>query len=190
MQILQVNSSIKPEGSVSSALAFEVARRFREKGHQVVLRDVAKNPVSAYTFDAMVQVSSNNQNSAIVQEYSELTQEVLKADVLIIAAPMYNFSIPLQLKAYFDAIAQRGVTFTYESGSAVGLLKAKRAIVILSRGGEYKSQGLDFQEQFIKTYLQFLGVESVDFIFAQAQNMPQAKLHYSEALESVAKLEI
>jgi len=100
----------------------------------------------------------------------ELIAELKAADVVVIGAPMYNFSIPTSLRAWFDHVLRPRVTFAYKDGSVQGMLHGIRAIVIESRGGLYSegpTKAMDFQEPYLKTLLGFIGITDVTFIHAE-----------------------
>jgi FMN-dependent NADH-azoreductase len=95
--------------------------------------------------------------------------------VLVIGAPMYNFGITTQLKAFFDAIARAGVTFTYTATGPVGLLTGKKVYVTLARGGMHKDGGSDWQVPYLKTFLGFVGLTDVTFVYSEGHGMgPEA----------------
>jgi FMN-dependent NADH-azoreductase len=100
-----------------------------------------------------------------------LIEEVEAADVIVIAAPMYNFSIPSTLKAWLDHIARAGRTFGYGANGPEGLLKGKRVFVFTARGGVYSGEspakGMDFQEPYLRAMLGFLGLDDVTFVHAE-----------------------
>lgn len=100
-----------------------------------------------------------------------LIEEVKAADYLLLAAPMYNFFIPSQLKAWFDHIARAGVTFRYTEEGPVGLLSDKKVYVVLSFGGKHKDQVTDTQSTYLRTMLGFIGLKDVEFIYAEGLSM-------------------
>jgi FMN-dependent NADH-azoreductase len=95
---------------------------------------------------------------------NELTNELLEADVLVIGAPIYNFSIPASLKAYFDLVARAGLTFKYTENGPEGLLKNKKAYIVVSSGGTEIGSDIDFAGNYIKHFLGFLGITDVEFV--------------------------
>jgi FMN-dependent NADH-azoreductase len=100
----------------------------------------------------------------------ELIAELRRADTIVIGAPMYNFSIPTGLRAWFDYVLRPGETFKYTEAGPQGLLAGKRVIVIESRGGLYTegpAQAIDFQEPYLRTLLGFIGLSDVTFIHAE-----------------------
>jgi FMN-dependent NADH-azoreductase len=100
----------------------------------------------------------------------ELIGELQVADLIVIGAPMYNFSIPSTLRSWFDHVLRPRVTFAYSDAGPQGMLSGKRAIVVESRGGLYSSgpaKALDFQEPYLKQLLGFIGITDVTFIHAE-----------------------
>jgi FMN-dependent NADH-azoreductase len=96
-----------------------------------------------------------------------LVEELAAADVLVLAVPMYNFGLPSALKAWIDHVVRAGLTFRYGADGPEGLLKNKRAILVVSRGGVYSQgpmQQLDFQERYLKSVLGFIGISEVDVV--------------------------
>ena len=102
-----------------------------------------------------------------------LIADVLAADAIVIGAPMYNFGITVQLKSWFDAIARAGVTFSYTATGPVGLVTGKKVYVAVARGGFHQAN--DTQVHHIKTFLGFLGLTDVTFVYAEGLGMgPEA----------------
>jgi FMN-dependent NADH-azoreductase len=100
----------------------------------------------------------------------ELIAELQAADTLVIGAPMYNFSIPTGLKAWFDYVLRPGKTFSYSEAGPQGLITGKRVIIIESRGGHYSegpAHAMDFQEPYLRTLFGFMGLTHVSFIHAE-----------------------
>jgi FMN-dependent NADH-azoreductase len=100
--------------------------------------------------------------------------EFKEADIVVIGAPMYNFSIPSQLKAWIDRVVIAGQTFRYTENGPQGLATGKRVIVASSRGGVYSSgpaAGLDFQENYLRAVLGFIGITNIEFIRAEGVNI-------------------
>jgi FMN-dependent NADH-azoreductase len=103
-----------------------------------------------------------------VAQYSEnLIEEIKQADVIVLGLPMYNFGVPSQLKAYFDHIARAGLTFRYTAQGPVGLLGGKKVYVFAARGGLYAGSPLDTRTQYVRDFLRFLGIEDVEFVYAE-----------------------
>jgi FMN-dependent NADH-azoreductase len=108
-----------------------------------------------------------------------LIEEVEAADTIVLAVPMYNFSIPSTLKAWIDHIARAGRTFRYTATGPEGLLKGKKVFVVTARGGQYAGDGphraYDFQEPYLRSVLGFLGLDDVTFLHLEGLNIsPEA----------------
>lgn len=97
----------------------------------------------------------------------ELIAELKAHDVIVIAAPMYNFNIPTQLKNYFDLIARAGVTFRYTEKGPEGLVTGKRAVVLTSRGGIHKDTPTDLITPYLNVFTGFIGITDVNVVFAE-----------------------
>ena len=103
-------------------------------------------------------------------ENNKFLQQFLKADVLVVSAPMYNFAIPSQLKSWFDHIVIAGQTFKYGSSGLEGLAKGKKVFIISSRGGFYSDEGnaMDHQEAYLKVMFGFMGIDDVTIVRAES----------------------
>ncbi len=183
MNILQVNSSARSDGSQSTRLA-ELAVQGLRAQHadaSVVVRDLAKNPHPALDEEALQALFSpaearSAQQAARVALDDALIAEIQAADVVVLGVPMYNFGVPTQLKNWIDAIARAKVTFRYTEQGPEGLLKGKKVIVVLTRGGVYKNTPADSQVPYLKTVLAFLGMDDIEFVYAEGLALgPQAE---------------
>lgn len=178
MRTLQINSSIFSSGGQSSQLAdqFVAALRAAEPDTQVVVRDLADNPLPhldaerVLAFFAKPDMRTPEQQ-VFVDESNALIAEIQQAQVIVIGLPMYNFGIPSTLKAYFDQIARAGVTFRYTANGPEGLLTGKKAYIFAARGGLYAGTPLDSQTGYVRDFLAFLGITDVEFIYAEGLNM-------------------
>lgn len=174
-QVLVLNSSVSGNVSVSRALSEYTVKRLLElsPNARVTSRDLAVDPVPHLMPDSVSGVRGvpTTQAELGAQALSdELIEEVRDADVLVIGAPMYNFSIPTPLRAWFDHVLRPRVTFAYSEAGPKGLLTGKRAIVILARGGLYSEgpdKAIDFQEPYLKQLLGFMGIIEVIFVRAE-----------------------
>lgn len=113
------------------------------------------------------------EQAAAVKLADTIIEEVEAADTIVLAVPMYNFSIPSTLKAWLDHVARAGRTFKYTANGPEGLLKGKRVIVVVSRGGFYTgdspAKGMDFQEPYLRTVFGFLGITDINFVQVEGQ---------------------
>ncbi|WP_370197898.1 FMN-dependent NADH-azoreductase [Roseibium sp.] len=175
-KVLVLTSSVLGDASVSSQLTTHIVNQLRLKNgkSKVIARDLGSNPVPHLTQDSTIALrvpEAENEVQANAQALSdELIAELKAADLLVIGAPMYNFGIPSTLKAWFDYVLRAGVTFSYSDAGPEGLLKGKRAIVVLTRGGLYSegpAQLMDAQEPHLRTLLGFIGITDVTFIRAE-----------------------
>jgi FMN-dependent NADH-azoreductase len=177
--VLFVTSSVFGENSKSRAVALDFLQAWQSthSGTRVTTRDTsAIGHVNAQTFTASMTPADQRspEQAAAASLADALITEVEAADVIVIAAPMYNFSISSTLKAWIDHIARAGRTFGYTANGPEGLLKGKRVFVASSRGGFYAAgpaKPMDFQEPYLRTMLGFLGLTDVTFIHAEGQNV-------------------
>jgi FMN-dependent NADH-azoreductase len=175
--LLQINASLAGAHGQSSRLADRFVGEWIAKhpGGHVVKRDLAADPVphlTAERFQAFLsQPEARTTEQKAVSEYSDaLIEELKSADTVVFAVPMYNFSVPSTLRAYFDHIARAGVTFRYTATGPEGLLKGKKAFVFITRGGIY-ANGVDTQTPYLKQFLAFIGITDVQFVYAEGMSM-------------------
>ena len=174
MKLLHIDSSILGDNSASRQLSAGVVKAWQaaEPGVEVTYRDVAAeglNHFSGATLGALGTPA--DQRSAAQQHEAELSAktlaEFLAADAVVIAAPMYNFTIPTQLKAWIDRIAVAGQTFRYTEAGPEGLCGNKKVIVVSTAGGLHAGQPTGVaHEDYLKVLLGFLGITDVEFVRA------------------------
>jgi len=179
--LLQINASIFADNGQSSRLAnsFVAGWSAAHPEGKVVSRALAEQPVphlDAQRFSAFIaKPEERNAEQQVVVDYSDaLIDELRRADVIVLGLPMYNFGIPSTLKAYFDHIARAGVTFRYTEKGPEGLLKGKKAYIFAARGGLYVGTPLDTQTAYVRDFLRFIGIEDVEFVYAEGLNMGEA----------------
>lgn len=173
--ILVLNSSVSGEASVSRLLVADAVTELtqRDPSATVVFRDLAADPIPHLlpTTVAGVRAAASTAAEQEARALSDkLIAELRAADVIVIGAPMYNFSIPTTLRAWFDHVLRAGETFRYSEAGPEGLLGGKRVIVVESRGGLYSegpAQATDFQEPYLRQLLGFVGLSDVTFIRAE-----------------------
>ena len=181
MTILHIDSSINGEQSASRQLTKSIVEQLKDAqwGEQIVYRDLTANPLPHLTLDAFADTS--------------VLDEFLAADTIVIGAPMYNFTIPTQLKAWFDRIAIAGKTFSYTENGPEGLVGDKRVIIALARGGLYgegsPSASFEFVERYLRAAFDFLGIEP-EFVVAEglAISSEQRQASISQALDVTLRL--
>ena len=175
--LLFVSSSLFGDGSQSRLIASEFIDRWREShpGTTVVERELTAGSIPHLSLAAFAasMTAADTRSTAERQAAAladALIEEVEAADVIVLAAPMYNFSIPSTLKAWIDHITRAGRTFRYGATGAEGLLKGRKVFIITGRGGVYSddspAKGMDFQEPYLRAMLAFLGLE-VTFIHVE-----------------------
>lgn len=172
--LLQLNSSLYAGDGQSSRLANRFVDLWRAAypGTTVLVRDLASDPVphlDARRFGAFLARAEDRDaaQQAVVAYSDMLIGELKRADVIVLGLPMYNFGVPSVLKAYFDHVARAGVTFRYTAKGAVGLLGGKQAYVFAARGGQYAGTPRDTQTPYVREFLRFLGIEDIEFVFAE-----------------------
>lgn len=150
MTILHIDSSINGEGSATRAVTRSIIDKVKGAnwGEEVIYRDLVASPIPHLTLDAFA--------------HNLDLEEFLAADVIVIGAPMYNFTLPTQLKAWIDRIVIAGRTFRYTESGPEGLAKGKRVIIALARGGFYHNGSPAAALEHLETYLRgvfgFIGV--------------------------------
>ena len=179
--LLQIQFSIFSNGGQSSQLAerFIAAWRASNPGGKVIVRDLATEPVphlDAARFGAfLAKPGERTSTQQAVVDYSDtLIDELKRADVVALGLPMYNFGLPSTLKAYFDHIGRAGVTFKYTEKGPVGLLTGKKVYVFAARGGLYAGTPSETQTPFIRTFLSFIGMDDIEFVYAEGLAISEA----------------
>ena len=114
------------------------------------------------------------QQQAVVAQSDALIDELRRADVVVIGLPLYNFGVPSQLKSWIDHVARAGETFRYTDKGPVGLLTGKRAVVFAARGGLHAGTPSDTQTGYIQTFLRFIGIHDVEFVYAEGLAISEA----------------
>ena len=173
MTILHIDSSINGENSASRAITSSLVEQIRKAqwGEPVIHRDLAASPLPHLTLDQFADTS--------------VLDEFLAADTVVIGAPMYNFSIPSQLKAWIDRIVISGTTFSYGANGPEGLVGDKRVIIALARGNFYDEGSPAAPLEHVETYLRgvfaFIGITPE---FVRADGIGLSPEHREKALVS------
>ena len=203
--ILLVSSSPRGTNSYSHQFAGHVVAdlKLRHPEARLVVRDLAREPLP-HIDEAFVNAirlpaekRSPAQSEAIAVS-DALVDELLAADVLVLAVPMYNFGVPSSLKAWIDRVVRAGRTFGYTEKGPQGLATGKKAVVVLARGGVYSDgpmKPLDFQESYLRSVLGFIGITNVKVVRVEGVAMGEeavkkaltsAKTQTEEASRAVA----
>jgi len=195
MRVLRLDSSARL-ASVSRQLTAKFVETWKaaDPDTEVVDRNLAATPLPYITDDWMASYGDPAKMTAAQRQYFELSdslvQELVNSDVIVIGAPMYNFSISWPLKAWIDQIVRIGKTVVYSPSGPKGLLTGKRAVVITSRGGEYSSDpsalNFDFQEAYLRRILGFIGVTDVTFVHTNHQRRSEQAAHaFAATIEQI-----
>ncbi|MEH2921493.1 FMN-dependent NADH-azoreductase [Samsonia erythrinae] len=172
--VLVLKSSILAGFSQSNQLAdhFTAQWQSAHPDDKITVRDLAAQPIPVLDGELVGALRPSDapltpRQQEALKLSDDLIAELQAHDIIIIAAPMYNFNIPTQLKNYFDLIARAGVTFRYTEQGPEGLVKGKRTIVLTSRGGIHKGTPTDLLEPYLRVFLGFLGLTDIEFVFAE-----------------------
>ena len=197
MTLLQINASIFSSHGQSTRLADEFVAGWRagNPSAHVVVRNLAEDTVphlDAERFGAFLAKPGERsvEQEAVVDYSDALIDELKRADVIVLGLPMYNFGVPSTLKAYIDHIARAGETFKYTDKGPVGLLTGKKAYVFATRGGLYAGTPLDTQTAYVRDMLRFLGIDDVEFVYAEglAIGAEQKAAALSKAQRAIERL--
>lgn len=181
-QILHIISSPRIEVSASRKLGKAVLEKIQEKypDSKVKERDLTKNlvplleEVHINTFFTPAENRTPEQEA--INQYSEgLIAELQEADIIVIESPMYNFSVPASLRAYFDFTSRAGYTFSYDENGPKGLLNNKKLYIALSSGNIYSEgpyQSYDSNVPYVKNVFGFYGVTDVSVFRAEGLSIP------------------
>jgi FMN-dependent NADH-azoreductase len=191
--LLHIDSSILGEHSVSRTVSAAIVAQLRaaDPSLNVVYRDLAGTPLPHATPASMPadHPLSGGVGDAVSQQALD---EFLAADIVVIGAPMYNFTVPTQLRAWIDRIVVPGKTFSYGANGAEGLAGDKRIIVALTRGGIYSDPAFAVIAEHAETYLRFIlgfiGVKSPEFIIAEGIQAGLREQALESALRSASEL--
>ena len=178
MNILQVNSSARREGSQSTLLAKAIVSGLEaiSPGATVTVRDLAHTPHPGLDDAALKALFTpvdqhTPEQAARVAQDDALIDEIRAADIVVLGVPMYNFGVSAQLKNWIDAVTRAQVTFQYTANGPEGLLNGKKVYVALTRGGKYRNTPTDTQVPYLKTVLGFLGMTDIEFVYAEGLAM-------------------
>jgi FMN-dependent NADH-azoreductase len=197
-KLLAISSSPGLTHSYSRNLVHTFADHFKQKvtDAEVVVRDLGEQPTPHLTeatigaFYTPVDQLSHEQKEILALS-DDLINELESSDVIVIGAPMHNFSIPSGLKAYIDHVARVGRTFQYTENGPQGLLQGKKVYILTTRGGNYSQMpmaALDHQEPYLRTVLGFIGLDDVEFIHSQGMAMGEENIQkaFKDAATSVS----
>ena len=178
-KVLVLKSSILADYSHTNKMADYFIGQWR-KNHAddaITVRDLSADPVPVLDNEIVSGMHGSAGGTLTQRQESanalqtELIDELFAHDVIVFTAPMYNFTVPTQMKTYLDFIASAGKTFRYTENGAEGLVKGKRAIVLTARGGFHRDLTSDLIVPFMKQFLGFIGISDIEFIYAEGVSM-------------------
>ena len=186
MNILQIHSSARAEGSHSTRLVRQIVERLQASlpdpaQAAITVRDLGRTPHPELNEAALQALFTPPEQRTPAQAErvsldDGLIAELQSADVVVLGVPMYNFGVPAPLKNWIDAISRAKVTFQYTANGPEGLLKGKKVVIALTRGGQYRNTPADTQVPYLKTVLSFLGMSDIQLVYAEGLAMgPEAE---------------
>jgi FMN-dependent NADH-azoreductase len=185
MKLLHIDSSVLDAQSVSRQLTAEVVAEWRRVHPDTTVEylDLAVDAPSHFDVHSLgaktgAQAAPTERQAHENAVSERLVSQFLAADVVVVGAPLYNFSVPTQLKAWLDRVAQKGRTFSYGATGPVGLAGDKTVIVVSTRGGMYSTteggRAAEHQESYLKVMFGFFGITDVRIVRAEGLNMGEA----------------
>ncbi|WP_417692363.1 FMN-dependent NADH-azoreductase [Pseudomonas sp.] len=197
MKLLHIDSSILGDNSASRQLSHDVVEAWKAAEADVVVtyRDLAADAISHFSAQTLIAAGTSAELRDAAQKHetdlsASTMAEFLAADAVVIAAPMYNFTIPTQLKAWIDRIAVAGQTFRYTEAGPEGLCGGKKLVIVSTSGGLHAGQPSGVaHEDYLKVMFGFLGITDIEFVRAEglaygdemrSKVMSEAKLQISE----------
>ena len=190
MKIYQIDSSARKKGSTSRSLAKKLINKIKKPEDEIIYRDLNDEMVfvTGLTESGMnIDQKDQNENHKKMFELSDkLVKELKESDIIIISAPIYNYGPPATLKAWSDLAARVGETFRFKpNGRREGLLKNKKAYLIITSGGTKLNSKEDFLTPWLKYILNFFGIEKIEVVSAD-----QMALDYEKSIkEAEAQIE-
>ena len=183
MKIYQIDSSARKKGSTSRSLAKKLIKKIRKPGDKVIYRDLDDEMVfvSGLTESGMkiAKKDQTKEHKKMFKLSDTLVRELKESDIIIISAPIYNYGPPATLKAWSDLAARVGETFRFKpNGRREGLLKNKRAYLVITSGGTKLNSKEDFLTPWLKFILNFFGIKKIDVVSAD-----QMALNYKKSIK-------
>lgn len=195
LNVLLVNASSRLKDSVTRNLTESLLDQLKKHHgvNKLTVRDVAALPLPTINerwIEANFTRPENRDEAhrSILAQSDALVDELKEADVIILGAPVYNFSVPASLKAWVDLVARAGLTFKYTDNGPVGLLEGKQAFVVVASGGTPIGSEIDFASPYLRHVLSFIGITDVKLVTAERLNVnndaskQQARLQIEEAV--------
>ena len=192
MKIYQIDSSARKEGSTSRALAKKLLDKIKSPEDEIIYRDLNEEMVfvSGLTESGMniEKKDQTDHHKKMFELSDQLVKELKESDIIIISAPIYNYGPPATLKAWSDLAASVGETFKFKpNGRREGLLKNKKAYLVITSGGTKLNSKEDFLTPWLKFILNFFGIEEIETINADQMALDYEK-SIKEAEEQIEKI--
>jgi FMN-dependent NADH-azoreductase len=189
-EILHINASARVDGSVTRDISAQLVQQLQHQhGASIVTRDVATGVefidekwIGANFTDP---AERNREQKTILAVSDELVEELQQASHIVIAAPIYNFSVPATLKAWIDQVARARVTFRYTENGPEGLLKGKKAYLVVASGGVPLGSEVDYASTYLRHVLGFLGIEDVTLVNANELGQAANEVVVREQLAAI-----
>ena len=183
MKIYQIDSSARKKGSTSRSLAKKLLKKIKKSGDKIIYRDLDDEMVfvSGLTESGMkiAKKDQTKEHKKMFKLSDTLVRELKESDIIIISAPIYNYGPPATLKAWSDLAARVGETFRFKpNGRREGLLKNKRAYLVITSGGTKLNSKEDFLTPWLKFILNFFGIKKIDVVSAD-----QMALNYKKSIK-------
>ncbi|MDH0649704.1 FMN-dependent NADH-azoreductase [Pseudomonas sp. GD03858] len=190
MKLLHIDSSILGDNSASRQLSREVVEAWKvaDPSIEVVYRDLAADAISHFSAATLVAAGTPEEMRDAAQAFearlsNETLEEFLAADAVVIGAPMYNFTVPTQLKAWIDRVAVAGKTFRYTEAGPEGLCGDKKVILVSTAGGLHQGQPTGVgHEDFLKVFLGFVGITDLEIV--RAHGLAYGPEHRAKAIDA------
>lgn len=190
MKLLHIDSSILGDNSASRQLSREVVDAWKaaDPSVEVIYRDLAADAISHFSAATLVAAGTPEEarDAALAHEArlsAETLAEFLAADAVVIGAPMYNFTVPTQLKAWIDRVAVAGQTFRYTEAGPEGLCGDKKVVLVSTAGGLHQGQPSGVgHEDFLKVFLGFIGITDLEIV--RAHGLAYGPEHRSKAIDA------
>ena len=190
MKLLHIDSSILGDNSASRQLSREVVQAWKaaDPSIEVVYRDLAADAIAHFSAATLVAAATPEDVRDAAQAFevklsAETLDEFLAADAVVIGAPMYNFGVPTQLKAWIDRVAVAGKTFSYTEAGPQGLCGDKKVVLVSTAGGVHAGQPTGVgHEDYLNVFLGFIGITDLEIV--RAQGLAYGPEHRSKAIDA------
>ena len=190
MKLLHIDSSILGDNSASRQLSREVVQAWKaaDPSIEVVYRDLAADAIAHFSAAPLVAAATPEDVRDAAQAFeaklsAETLDEFLAADAVVIGAPMYNFGVPTQLKAWIDRVAVAGKTFSYTEAGPQGLCGDKKVVLVSTAGGVHAGQPTGVgHEDYLNVFLGFIGITDLEIV--RAQGLAYGPEHRSKAIDA------